>query len=383
MRQLTLALFFTRSVGLRTWVDNGLFDREKLIYERHLSEGTLGKVVWLTYHSGDEALAGELHRAGRLDHRIEIRGRSQWIPGGRFGGLLYSVILPLVHFDVLRQTDLLKTNQLDGGWSAVFARWLTKKPLLLRCGYVQSKLEYSLRRLPAWRLRVMMALEQFQFLHADLALVASEHNARYVQNKYHIANSCLRLLPNYINEIIFAPNLEEPIVHRPRRLVYVGRLSTEKNLETLIRAVARLNLPLDLVGQGPLLGSLQLLAKECGASVKFLGSVSNNVLPDLLNRYAFFVLPSYFEGMPKTLLEAMACGLVCIGTDVDGINEVVSDGSDGFLSQGVDEESLIITIKRAMEADIETIGRAARQTILDRYTLDAIVRIEKNIFKEL
>lgn len=380
---MRLALFFTRSVGLHTWVENGLFDREKLIYERHLADGTLTGVIWLTYQSCDAALAYELYAAGRLDRRIEIRGRPRWFPGGRFGGLLYSILMPLIHARTLLRVDLCKTNQLDGGWAAVIARWLYRKPLLLRCGYVQSKLETSLCRLPTWRLRLMTALERFQYRHADLALVASEHDARYVQEQHALSAERIRCVPNYIDEMLFAPDTAAPLAQRPARLLYVGRLSAEKNLEALIRAAAYLAVPLDLVGRGPIEERLRSLVAECGAMSCLLGAVPNKALPEVLNQYAYFVLPSYFEGMPKTLLEAMACGLVCVGTDVAGINEIISDGVNGFLASGVDAAALCTALSRAMTTDHERVGAAARETILARYTLTAVLRIERNIFVEL
>src|SRR3972149_402807 len=76
------------------------------------------------------------------------------------------------------------------------------------------------------------------------------------------------------------------------------------------------------------------ISKAAAASVRFMGSISNEELPPVLNRYRFFALPSVREGMPKALIEAMACGLVCIGTDVEGINEIIRDGENGFLAGG-------------------------------------------------
>ena len=57
---MTIALFFTRSVSLETWLMSGLFDREKLLYEAHLENGNLDKVYWITYGSNDLRLAKNL-----------------------------------------------------------------------------------------------------------------------------------------------------------------------------------------------------------------------------------------------------------------------------------------------------------------------------------
>lgn len=380
---MRLTLFFTRSTSLRDWVDKGLFDREKMIYERHLVDGTLSRVVWLTYGRDDLVLAKELRAAGRLDSRIDVLGLPRWLPSGRLGGLAYSILMPFIQWRALRNCDLLKTNQLDGGWSAVIARSLLRKPLLLRCGYVQSKLETALYRLSPWRLRLMLALERFLYRHANLAAVTSEHNARYVVDVHSACKEKIRVVPNYIDETLFAPEPDVTPVNRMARVLYVGRLSPEKNLDALIKAVAMANLPLDIVGKGPEEARLRALISELGANVRMLGIVANNDLPALINRYRYFVLPSYFEGMPKTLLEAMACGVVCVGTDVDGINEVIQDGVDGFLAQGVDAEAICAALDRAWTADAVAVGVAARRKILARYTLTAVAHQESELFLEV
>ena len=380
---MRLALFFTRSTSLRDWISKGLFDREKKIYERHLVAGTLSHVIWLTYGSDDLLLAKELCAAGRLDSRIVVLGLPRWLPSGRVGCLVYSFLMPLIQRPALHKCDLLKTNQLDGGWSAVIASRLLRKPLLLRCGYVQSQLETSLRRLPSWRLRLMLALERFQYRHANLAAVTSEHNARYIEDSHAVPKEKIRVIPNYIDEALFAPAADATSANRLARVLYVGRLSAEKNLDALIHAVVMAKLPLDLVGSGPQERHLKALAGVLGADISFLGTVPNNELPALINQYRYFALPSYFEGMPKTLLEAMACGVVCVGTDVDGINEVINDGVDGFLAKGLDAEAICAAFDRASVADQAAVGVAARSKILARYTLTAVVHRENELFMEI
>ena len=92
------------------------------------------------------------------------------------------------------------------------------------------------------------------------------------------------------------------------RIVYVGRLSKEKNLFNLLSALSTTGYQLDLYGDGELKDSLQSRAQKLGIDAQFKGVVSNSKLPLILNRYNYFILPSISEGMPKALIEAMACG---------------------------------------------------------------------------
>jgi glycosyltransferase involved in cell wall biosynthesis len=87
--------------------------------------------------------------------------------------------------------------------------------------------------------------------------------------------------------------------------------------------------------------------------------------------------------MPKTLIEAMACGLVCVGTDVDGINEVIDDNVNGFLANGTDAESIQQSLTRAINDGGVKISTAARQKVLENYTLNAVTLLERNLLLEL
>jgi glycosyltransferase involved in cell wall biosynthesis len=118
--------------------------------------------------------------------------------------------------------------------------------------------------------------------------------------------------------------------------VMVGRLSPEKDAETLIRAAAlvvreRPAFRLEIAGDGACLPDLTRLRGELGLDehVRFLGEVRD--IPALLARASFLVLPSLIEGIPLTVLEAMARGLPIVATRVGGTPEVVVEGQTGLL----------------------------------------------------
>ena len=109
----------------------------------------------------------------------------------------------------------------------------------------------------------------------------------------------------------------------------------------------------------------------------------NDQLPEIYNRYEFYILSSFFEGMPKTLLEAMACGCICIGTDVEGINEVIEDGISGLLAKGTEVESIAEVLKRAMrlnEEESKKMAQEARRKIEEDFSLESCVVKENKIF---
>jgi len=152
--------------------------------------------------------------------------------------------------------------------------------------------------------------------------------------------------------------------------VTVARLSPEKNLETLLRAVALVvreepSFRLEIAGDGSCMPDLQQLSRELGleAHVRFLGQVRD--VPTLLTRASLFVLPSLTEGISLTLLEAMARGLPVVTTRVGGNPEVVAEGETGLLVPPQDPASLsqaMLRLRRAPE-ESRRMGLAGRQRV--------------------
>ncbi|MEO8454877.1 MAG: glycosyltransferase, partial [Sphingomicrobium sp.] len=168
--------------------------------------------------------------------------------------------------------------------------------------------------------------------------------------------------------------------HTPRsakRLIAVGRLSPEKGQAGLLEAFATVSrdhadLRLVLVGDGPEAARLHALAEKLGISgrIRFSGRLSE---PDTLREIAaadILVLPSFMEGLPIVLMEAMAMGTAVIASRVAGIPELVEDGKSGLLFTPSNWEELGACMRRLAEDDrlrerLVTRGRAAVSTEFD------------------
>ena len=145
----------------------------------------------------------------------------------------------------------------------------------------------------------------------------------------------------------------------------------------LIDAVTGLDVDFVLVGQGPQREELAARAAANGASVSFLGRVPNTHLPGILNNWDAFVLPSFYEGHPKAVLEAMACGLPVIGTRVQGIVELIADGETGLLCE-TDAGSIRQALERiAEDGALRTkLGQNARRYVEKHFALERVVDME-------
>ena len=118
--------------------------------------------------------------------------------------------------------------------------------------------------------------------------------------------------------------------------VTVARLSPEKDIDSLVRAMAIIreaypSFQLEIAGDGVCMSDLRARVRELGLEghVKFLGQVRD--VRGVLEKSSLFILPSLTEGISLTLLEAMACGLPVVATRVGGTPEVVVDGETGLL----------------------------------------------------
>jgi glycosyltransferase involved in cell wall biosynthesis len=363
-----LILFFTYRVSLATWVERGIERRETEVYRR-LVPRTAG-IAFLTYGVGDRDL-----EAGLDGIRVLARP-------ARFGAAAWSLVAPWVHRREIRAASVLKTNQASGAWTAVLAKWLFGKRLVVRCGYPWS-FNYASESRSRWRPYVVRALERLAVRAADRVVVTSSRTADYLVETHRVDRARVRVVPNAIDVRRFAP---DPTVARESGLVIaVGRLAPEKNLALLIEAVARVpGARLQLVGDGVERPALEGAAKGLGAPVEFSGTVPNEELPTLLNRAAVFALPSRYEGQPKALLEAMACGLPVVGADVAGIRDVIRHGQTGWLCQpDVDGLARALATLLGDQALRARLGDGARAAVERAHSTEAVVEAELAVIQEL
>jgi glycosyltransferase involved in cell wall biosynthesis len=192
----------------------------------------------------------------------------------------------------------------------------------------------------------------------------------------------VHLIPNGVDTLRFAPPATPRRRGRPACILYVGRFSPEKNLETVVTAAAALGrwLParLILVGAGPLQARLRERARVTGVEVEFPGVVPQERLPPYYAAADAFVLASFTEGHPKALLEAMAAGVPCVVSDCEGNRSLVADGKTGLLFDPHQPDQLADRLARVLTDTplAEALGGAARALVVDRYDLGTLVGVE-------
>ncbi|HET6208073.1 MAG TPA: glycosyltransferase family 4 protein [Terracidiphilus sp.] len=167
-----------------------------------------------------------------------------------------------------------------------------------------------------------------------------------------------------------------------------GRLDPVKGYPTLLRAMMEVPAEALLVvaGAGPDEGKLRSMAVEHGLEtrVQFLG-FQPDVLPWMQAADAF-VLSSRWEGLPMSLLEAGACALPAVVTDVPGSREIIEHGRNGFLAPSGDISSLGDAMTRMMRLSTEeraSMGTDARRRVVAQFSLDAVLDRWEDLYREL
>lgn len=231
---------------------------------------------------------------------------------------------------------------------------------------------------------------------ADLFVAISSEVAAELRGA-GVPESRIRLVPNFVDVDHYRPAAEKGRLRRELLLpegvaivLFAGRLTPQKGLPHLLEAWSRLaarrrGALLVLLGDGSAAADLKAAGSRLGiaASVRFAGATDN--VRDYLQAADLFVLPSLSEGMPNALLQAMACGLPCVATNIGGARDMISDGSDGLLVEPGDAAALGGAIARLLTdgALAVALGTRARATAESRYARARVVPEYSALYREL
>jgi glycosyltransferase involved in cell wall biosynthesis len=196
-------------------------------------------------------------------------------------------------------------------------------------------------------------------------------------------------IPNGLDLSVWIPSDRER--DEPPTIVCAARFVALKRHVDLLRALALVErgghaFRAVLPGDGPTLPEVQALVDRAGLdSVELPGRVGPEAMRDILAGASIACLPSMWEGMPGALMEAMASGVAVVGTDVDGTNELVTDGDTGLLVPLCDPPALAAAIASLLEdpGQRRRLALAARRRMEERYSLDVMLRAKEGLYLDL
>lgn len=197
----------------------------------------------------------------------------------------------------------------------------------------------------------------------------------------------LRVVANSVS----MPVLQEPAREEAGRILFLGRAEKRKGIFELLDAIALLKqeypeVMLVIGGDGDLQEiALTVERLQIGAHVSILGWIGTQERDEQLARAAVFTLPSHDEGLPMSMLEAMATGKAIVVTPVGGIPEAVYDQVNGLLVPPGDVEALAAAFSRLL-TDItlrRRIGEQARATVAERFSTQVVMAQLASLYREL
>ena len=231
---------------------------------------------------------------------------------------------------------------------------------------------------PAWHWKV----QRFAARRTQTVVVPSPSVARVAGVRSHIPPAKFVVIPNAVDTQIFQPIIRSASSDTSRhRIGFLGRLDPVKQVDQLLRTMCELDprYELHIFGDGAERENLQrlTLGLHLSSRVTFHGTVASPV--DALRAIDLLVLPSQAEGFGLVLIEAMAAGVPVVGTDVDGIRDVIQHEHNGILARSASTEDLTRAI-HALTGDDEASAVLRRRvvegglkTVQEKYTWDAVV----------
>ncbi len=364
-RSLNLTVVLGYDSTLAKLDELGMFDREMALLRRLQDKGV--KIRILSYGGKEELdYANRIEGMGILCNRANLPQRT------------YIRRIHQLHALPLLRSDVLRNWQSSGLFSAHRASWAWQVPMILRMDYYWSELTRLRQEAGSPNADRIRGIERKALASAAHIIVTTEEMAEYISEISPAAASKIAMIPNFVDVDMFQP---APSAKR-YDLVYIGRLSPEKNLDALLQAINELNLSIAVIGGRNLSihnaaqvddeeDNLKRRYGTLDGRIHWLGRLKNEELPAIMNQSRAFVLCSFIEGQPRVLIEAMACGMPIIGSNVRGIGSVIEHNVTGYLCE-TDAESIADAMRTVLSNPdlMRKLGANARQHALEQYALE-------------
>lgn len=287
-----------------------------------------------------------------LDHHIPIN----FPPVRFFKQAGVSLWLHLNAHTVIKTYHLDRVNIHAGPGGVLCVRRLPV-PVIVTCHHTYLQ-QVSHIRSQFWKV-IFLPFEKRTYQLADRIIAVSEATKNALVTQYDIPENKVTVIHNAVDTKRFRPL---GIAKQPHSLLYVGRIDKRKGVEFLIRSMVlvREQIPdvhLLVGGRGNYLKRMNALVNRLNLerNITFLGFVPDEQLNSLYNQAQCVVVPSIFEGFGITVIEAIAAGTRVVGTDADGIREILQRGESGCLvpygNQNALAEAIVAELQSPRKAE--------------------------------
>ena len=234
--------------------------------------------------------------------------------------------------------------------------------------------------------KMFALLQSISYRLSDRIIIYSgrlieEYGLQKYRNKFSVAHE------HFLDFDRF--KIKKAFGERDNLVGYIGRLSQEKGVINFVKAIPEISKEKEdmkflLGGNGQLKDEIEeyLNREYLNGKVKLAGWIPHDELPEYLNEFKLVVLPSYTEGLPNVILEAMACGTPVLATPVGAIPDVIKDGETGFIMENNSPECIAKNIIRALNhPDLGRIAENGRRLVEREFTFEKAVKRWKKILE--
>ena len=220
---------------------------------------------------------------------------------------------------------------------------------------------------------------------ASYVVVFTDEQKEKIHKQYDIDLSRIAVIPNGVGDEFYYSKKRK--LHKIPRLLFVGRLEKQKNVQLLLHALQGVSEKFDtfIVGDGSLLNDLKKISKKLKLkNIHFEGRADGDKLRNYFRQSDIFILPSEREGMPLVLLEATAMGMPIVATDVTGNRDIVNNRKNGLLTPLGDVEKMReAIIKTTSDNKIYQKFSKASQQISKNFTWEKTAKKFEKLYNNL
>lgn len=294
----------------------------------------------------------------------------------RFFYKAYKHKIHLIHINTAINTSAIIRDTL----LSILSNLLNKKSVLYIHGgkyFWDTNMNFILHLF----VRIMLRL-------SDKVIVLSDKERIYLSDKYNPAHTGIKVLPYCVLRHFAKININKN--KEITEILFLGRIHPDKGIKEIIDSIKLLNsrtknFRFILCGDGPKKQNIvKILSELLNNRFRYEGVVRSEKKYEILQRADILLLPSYYEAMPMSILEAMAYGCVPVVTDVGSVNTVIKHNNNGFFVKKQDHYDIADKLQYLInnKAVLQHLSINAYQTIKKHYSCDNYIKNLKEIYEE-
>ena len=362
---MKIIVFLTYNRSLENWKEDGTLDRE-LKYYSILSNKLNAEITFFSYASQDESFLLKNY------NKLFVISIYSGIKRKKFNKFFYPFFYILTNKKKFEKFNFIKTNQNLGSWNAVFLKILFKEKILIsRSGFDL----YHFAKIKKKNVIKSYLINVLIYHFSNKIIITTDFYKKFISKNFFVTKKKIFVIPNFIDQKIF---YKKNFKKLSSNVLFVGRFTKQKNLFELLDFFSNTNLDVDFVGDGDLKNELLMYSKKINCNLSFIDQkIDNFDLPNLYNNYQYFALFSNYEGNPKVLLEAMACGLICFVKNSVGINNIIQHKVNGYIVDSLNKDDLSNIFNNKYN---ERISKLAIEYIRENHNINLISDLESNLY---